>query len=49
MSEHVVTRESQTETIDQPRRRFFGTAAMTIAAAQAMRNAQLSTVALGWQ
>jgi pimeloyl-ACP methyl ester carboxylesterase len=34
MSEHVVTRESQTETIDQPRRRFFGTAAMTIAAAQ---------------
>jgi pimeloyl-ACP methyl ester carboxylesterase len=34
MSEHVVTRESQTETIDQPRRSFFGTAAMTIAAAQ---------------
>jgi len=34
MSEHDVTRESQTETIDQPRRRFFGTAAMTIAAAQ---------------
>jgi pimeloyl-ACP methyl ester carboxylesterase len=34
MSEDVVTRESQTETIDQPRRRLFGTAAMTIAAAQ---------------
>jgi pimeloyl-ACP methyl ester carboxylesterase len=34
MSEHVATRESQTEKIDQPRRRFFGTAAMTIAAAQ---------------
>jgi pimeloyl-ACP methyl ester carboxylesterase len=34
MSEHVVIWESQTETIDQPRRRFFGSAAMTIAAAQ---------------
>jgi pimeloyl-ACP methyl ester carboxylesterase len=34
MSEHVVTGETQIETIDQPRRRFFGTAAMTIAAAQ---------------
>jgi pimeloyl-ACP methyl ester carboxylesterase len=34
MSEHVVTRESQPEMIDQPRRRFFGTAAMAIAAAQ---------------
>jgi pimeloyl-ACP methyl ester carboxylesterase len=34
VSEDVLTRELQTETIDQPRRRFFGTAAMTIAAAQ---------------
>ena len=34
MSKDVLTKEPQTETIDQPRRRFFGTAAMTIAAAQ---------------
>src|SRR5277367_4427102 len=34
MSEDVLSRELQTETIDQPRRRFVGTAAMTIAAAQ---------------
>jgi pimeloyl-ACP methyl ester carboxylesterase len=34
MSEDVRIGELQTETIDQPRRRFFGTAAMTIAAAQ---------------
>jgi pimeloyl-ACP methyl ester carboxylesterase len=34
MSEDVLTRESQTETIDQPRRRFVGAAAMTIAGAQ---------------
>jgi pimeloyl-ACP methyl ester carboxylesterase len=34
MSEDLLPRESHTETIDQPRRRFFGTAAMTIAAAQ---------------
>jgi pimeloyl-ACP methyl ester carboxylesterase len=34
MSKDVLTKELQTETIDQPRRRFFGTAAMTIAAAQ---------------
>ena len=34
MSDHLLTREFQTETIDQPRRRFFGSAAMTIAAAQ---------------
>jgi pimeloyl-ACP methyl ester carboxylesterase len=34
MSEDVPTTGSQTETIDQPRRRLFGTAAMTIAAAQ---------------
>jgi predicted alpha/beta-fold hydrolase len=34
MSEDVRIRELQTETIDQTRRRFFGTAAMTIAAAQ---------------
>jgi hypothetical protein len=34
MSEDVRTRELQTDTVDQPRRRFFGTAAMTIAAAQ---------------
>ncbi len=33
MSE-AVTRRLQAETIDQPRRRFFGSAAMTIAAAQ---------------
>ena len=34
MSEDVLPRDLQTEKIDQPRRRFFGTAAMTIAAAQ---------------
>src|ERR1700741_1444987 len=34
MTEDVLTRELQTETIDQRRRRFFGTAVMTIAAAQ---------------
>jgi pimeloyl-ACP methyl ester carboxylesterase len=34
MNEDVVTGELQTEMIDQPRRRFFGTAAMAIAAAQ---------------
>jgi pimeloyl-ACP methyl ester carboxylesterase len=34
MTDRAQTRESQAETIDQPRRRFFGTAAMTIAAAQ---------------
>jgi pimeloyl-ACP methyl ester carboxylesterase len=34
MSKYVRTGESQTETIDQPRRRFFGTAAMAVAAAQ---------------
>jgi pimeloyl-ACP methyl ester carboxylesterase len=34
MSEDVLTGELQAETIDQPRRRFFGTAAMAIAAAQ---------------
>jgi pimeloyl-ACP methyl ester carboxylesterase len=34
MSEEVLTRQSLTETIDEPRRRLFGTAAMTIAAAQ---------------
>ena len=34
MSEDAVTSESQTETIDQPRCRFSGTAAITIAAAQ---------------
>ena len=34
MSEDVLPRELQTEMIDQPRRRFFGAAAMTIAAAQ---------------
>ena len=34
MSEIVPTSELQTETIDRPRRRFFGTAAMTIATAQ---------------
>jgi pimeloyl-ACP methyl ester carboxylesterase len=34
MSEDLLPRESHTETIDQPRRRLFGTAAMTIAAAQ---------------
>jgi pimeloyl-ACP methyl ester carboxylesterase len=34
MSADVQTGELQTETIDQPRRRFVGTAAMTIAAAQ---------------
>jgi hypothetical protein len=34
MSEDVLIRHLQTETIDQPRRRFFGTAAMTVAAAQ---------------
>jgi pimeloyl-ACP methyl ester carboxylesterase len=34
MSEDVQTRALQTETIDQPRRRFFGTAAMTITTAQ---------------
>jgi hypothetical protein len=32
MSEHGVTSGSHAETIDRPRRRFFGTAAMTIAA-----------------
>jgi hypothetical protein len=34
MSEDVMTGKLQNETIDQPRRRFFGTAAMTIATAQ---------------
>jgi pimeloyl-ACP methyl ester carboxylesterase len=34
MSNNVLTRELQTETIDQPRRRFVGTAAMMIAAEQ---------------
>jgi pimeloyl-ACP methyl ester carboxylesterase len=34
MSDHLATRAFQTETIDQPRRRFLGTAAMTIAATQ---------------
>src|SRR5579864_4563224 len=34
MTEHVLTREFQIETIDQPRRRFFGNAVMTIATAQ---------------
>ena len=34
MSEDALTGELKTETIDQPRRRFVGTAAMTIAAAQ---------------
>lgn len=34
MTEDVLTGELQTETIDLPRRRFFGTAAMTIAAAE---------------
>ena len=34
MSEDVPANELQTETVDQPRRRFFGAAAMTIAAAQ---------------
>jgi pimeloyl-ACP methyl ester carboxylesterase len=34
MSDDVRIGELQTETIDQPRRRFFGAAAMTIAAAQ---------------
>ena len=34
MSEDILAKESETETIDQPRRRFFGTAALTIAAAQ---------------
>jgi pimeloyl-ACP methyl ester carboxylesterase len=34
MSEDVLSRELQTETIDQPRRRFVEAAAMTIAAAQ---------------
>src|ERR1700746_175092 len=33
MTEDVLTRELQTETIDQLRRRFFGTAVMTMAAA----------------
>src|SRR5271170_1743097 len=51
MSKDVLTRELQTETIDQPRRRFFGTAAMTIAAAQlgviASADAQTRTAAPG--
>ena len=34
MNEDVLTTEYQTETINHPRRGFFGTAAMTIAAAQ---------------
>ena len=34
MIKDVLASEMQAETIDQPRRRFFGTAAMTIAAAQ---------------
>ena len=34
MTKKVLTRELQAETIDQPRRRFFGSAAATIAAAQ---------------
>jgi pimeloyl-ACP methyl ester carboxylesterase len=34
MSEDVLIRHLQTETIDQPRRCFFGTAAVTVAAAQ---------------
>ena len=34
MIKDVLASEQQGETIDQPRRRFFGTAAMTIAAAQ---------------
>jgi pimeloyl-ACP methyl ester carboxylesterase len=34
MGEEVLTKELQPETIDKPRRRFFGTAAMTLAAAQ---------------
>jgi pimeloyl-ACP methyl ester carboxylesterase len=49
MSEDVPTGESQTERIDQPRRRFVGTAAMTIAGAQlgviASAAAQTSKVA----
>ena len=34
MSRNVLTKELQTQTIDQSRRRFFGAAAMTMAAAQ---------------